>query len=190
MKTPALILLLAATPLCAQLARPVRAASTATVNPTLPNPAKAMKIAPQTFRELERRFDSQLATTGGPNDAIDLLGTTRGLYLDGYGAVFTTEVSLIVTPPINPFHQQITKEEAARVHQRKLDRLPLLKKAMAEMMKNSAMTLLQIPDTQQIVVAVRLLYLPYEDTTGLPAQLMMSASRHDAMAGLVKMEDQ
>jgi hypothetical protein len=181
---------LAAAPLCAQLPKPVQAASTATVNPTLPNPAKAMKIAPQTFRELERHLDTQLAVIGGPSDPIDLLGTTRGLYLDGYGGVFTTEVSLILTPQINPFHQQITKEEAARVHQRKLARLPQLKQAMADMMKTSAMTLTQIPDSQQIVLAVRLLYLPWEDTTGLPAQVQMSASRREVLNGQIKTEEQ
>jgi hypothetical protein len=189
MRTLALFLL-ASAPVCAQLPKPVRAASTATVNPTLPNPAKAMNIAPQTFRELERRFDTQLASIGGPNDHIDLLGTTRGLYLDGYGAVFTTEVSLIITPQVNPFRQQISKEEAARVHQQKVARLPLLKQAMADMMKNSALTLIQIPDNQQIVVAVRLLYLPWEDTTDLPAQVMLSATRGEALKGQIKTEVQ
>jgi hypothetical protein len=170
--------------------RPIRAASNPAAPPIMPNPAKAMKIAPQTFTLLEKRFDNELATIGGPNDPIDLLGTTRGLYLDGYGAVFTTEVSLIVTPQPNPFRQQITKEEAARVHERKVARLPVLKRAMAEMMRNSAMTLIQIPDSHRIVLALRLLYLPYEDTTDLPAQVLMSATRRDVLNGSIKTEDQ
>ena len=189
MRTAALFLL-AATPLWAQISKPVRAASTATVNPAPPNPAKAMKIAPQTFKDLERRFDTELAGIGGPNDPIDILGATRGLYLDSYGAVFTTEVSLIVTPTMNPFHQQITKEEATRVHQRKVARLPQLKQAMTDMMKHSAMTLIQIPDSQQIVVAVRLLYLPWEDTAGLPAQMLLTASRREVLNGQIKTEEQ
>ncbi|HXB71510.1 MAG TPA: hypothetical protein VNY05_24960 [Candidatus Acidoferrales bacterium] len=184
------LFLLAAYPLGAQLPKPVRTVSTAAVNPTLPNPAKTTKIAPQNLKELESRFDMQLASIGGPNDPIDILGTTRGLYLDGYGAVFTSEMSLIITPRINPFHQQMTKEEVAAVHRRKSARLPLLKQAMADMMKNSALALTQIPDSQQIVVAVRLLYLPYEDTTGLPAQVLMSASRRDILNGQIKTEEQ
>jgi hypothetical protein len=189
------MLALAMVPALAQIAapigtRPVRAASNTAVPAAVPNGAKAMKIAPQTFTELEQRLDNLLVKTGSPNDPIDLLGATRGLYLDGYGAVFTTELSLIITPTINPFRQQITKEEADRVHQRKLARLPLLKQAMAVMMKTSGMTLVQIPESQQIVLAVRLLYLPYEDTTGLPAQVMMSATRRDALNGDVKAEEQ
>jgi hypothetical protein len=184
MRTAAALLALAVAPAWTQFT-PVRA-----VPNTLPNAVKAMKIAPQTFTELERRFDGLLAKTGSANDPVDLLGATRGLYLDGYGAVFTTELSLIVTPTINPFRQQITKEEAAGVHQRKLARLPLLKQAMAEMMKNSAMTLIQIPDSQQIVLAVRLLYLPYEDSTGLPAQVLMVGTRREILNGSIKTEDQ
>jgi hypothetical protein len=184
------LFLLAASPLGAQLPKPVRTVSTAAVNPTVPNPAKAVKIAPQNFKELENRFDTQLASIGGPNDPIDILGTTRGLYLDGYGAVFTSEMSLIITPRVSPFHLEITKEEVATVHRRKSARLPLLKQAMADMMKNSAMAMIQIPDSQQIVVAVRLLYLPYEDTTGLPAQVLMSASRRDILNGQIKTEEQ
>jgi hypothetical protein len=184
------VFLLAASPLAAQLPQPVRSVSTAAVNPTLPSPARAMKIAPQTFKELESRFDTQLASIGGPSDPIYLLSNTLGFYLDGYGAVFTTGLSLIVTPQINPFHQQITKEEVANVHKRKVARLPLLKQAMTEMMKTSAMTLTQIPDSQQIVVAVRVLYLPYEDTTGLPVQVLMSASRRDVLNGQIKTEEQ
>jgi hypothetical protein len=170
--------------------RSVRAESKPAVSPDLPNPAKALKIAPQTFTDLEKHFDNKLATRYGANDPIDLLGATRGIYLDGYGAVFTTEASLIVTPNVNPFHREITKEERARVHQRKLARLPVLKQVMTEMMKSAGLMLIQIPDNQQIVLAVRLLYLPYEDTTGLPAQVMMSASRNDARNGDIKTEEQ
>src|SRR5438046_10620376 len=90
--------------------RPVRAESKPAAPPDLPNPAKALKIAPQTFTELEKHFDTKLATRYGPNDPIDLLGGTRGIYLDGYGIVFTTDVSLIVTSPINPFHREITNK--------------------------------------------------------------------------------
>jgi hypothetical protein len=191
MRTAAALLSLAVAAAWGQIApQPVRAVSNRAAPPDMPNPVKGMKIAPQTFTLLEKRFDNELAAIGGPNDPIDLLGATRGLYLNGYGAVFTTELSLIITPTVNPFRKEITKEEAARVHQRKLERLPVLKRAMAEMMRNSAMTLVQIPDSQQIVLAVRLLYLPYEDTTDLPAQVLMSATRREVLNGSVKTEDQ
>jgi len=40
------------------------------------------------------------------------------------------------------------------------------------------------------VLSVRLLYLPWEDTTGLPAQLLMSATRREVLNGQIKTEEQ
>jgi len=192
MKGAATLLVLALAPAWPQVSKPgaVTAARAAPAPQAALNPAKPMRIAPQAFTDLERRFDTKLSAIGNVNDPLDLLGATRGLYLDGYGAVFTTELSLIVTPSINPWRQQITKEEAARVHQRKLDRVAPLRQAMKDMVKTSAMTLTQIPDNQQIVVVVRLLYLPWEDTTGMVGQILMKADRKAALAGDIKTEEQ
>jgi len=92
---------------------------------------------------------------------VDLLGNTRGVYLDGYGAVFTTEASLVVTPTTNPFRQSISKELADGVRKRKIERLPLLKTAMKDMMRSMATTLIQIPADQQMVLIVRFYYEPW-----------------------------
>jgi len=148
-----------------------------------------MRIALGTFSDLEKRFDGKLAAIGTVNDPLDLLGTTRGVYLDGFGAVFTSELSLIISPAISPFHQTITDKEKAQTHQRKADRLPLLKKAMREMMRAAATTLIQIPENQQVVLAVRLDYLRWEDTTGLPGLIIMRADRRSALADNIT-EDQ
>jgi hypothetical protein len=143
----------------------------------------------QVFTDLEKRMDSKVASADA-KDPIDLLGLSRGLYLQGYGVVFTTEVSLIVTPTPNPFRQQITKEEAARVHQRKLDHLPLLKKAMHDMWMDAASSLTSVPDTEQVVLALRLLYQPWEDTKGLPGEIVMKAPRKAALTGNIQTEEQ
>ena len=110
---------------------------------------RPMRIALGTFADLEKRFDGKLSGLGGANDPIDLLGTTRGLYLEGYGAVFTAELSLVTTPGINPFRPTISEKLKEQVHERKVARLPLLKQAMREMMKTAAMTLIQVPEGQQ-----------------------------------------
>ncbi|HWB85004.1 MAG TPA: hypothetical protein VG675_12740 [Bryobacteraceae bacterium] len=137
-------------------------------------------IGTEAFRDLERGFDNTLIGTGG-GDPIDLLGATRGLYLPGYGVVFTTEVSLINTPTLNPFRQHITKEEAANVHKRKIEHLPLLEQAMRNMMVHSATLLESVPSGEKIVLAVRILYLPWEDTSGLPGQIVMTANRRELL---------
>ena len=81
----------------APVAAPV-AAPSATVTPT-----EKLRVPRQTLTDVERHFDTKLASVGGANDPIDLLGAARGIYLDGYGLVLTAEASLIVTPGLNPF---------------------------------------------------------------------------------------
>lgn len=187
---PAAVLLLAAMGCAAAQV----ASTTARVETNVSNGALAggrpMRIALGTFADLEKRFDGKLSSLGGANDPTDLLGTTRGIYLEGYGAVFTAELSLINTPGINPFRPTISEQLKEQVHQRKAARVPLLKQAMKEMMKTAAMTLIQVPEGQQFVFAVRLDYLRWEDTMGLPGLIVMKADRKSALAGDVQMEEQ
>jgi hypothetical protein len=153
------------------------------------HPGRNVSIALGTFSTLENGFDRKL-TGYNINDPIDLLGRTRGIYLNGYGAVFTTEVSLIVTPSINPFHPSMSAAEIAAVHKRKSDRMPVVKQLIKDMAQTAAKALIQIPDDQQVVVAFRLLYLPWEDTSGLPGLLVAKADLRSALAGDIKIEEQ
>jgi hypothetical protein len=172
-----------------QPALPVKAAAAPLARPASLNPAKPAPIPLGTFSTIENGFDRKL-TGYNINDPIDLLGRTRGLYLDGYGAVFTTELSLIVTPSMSPFHPSLSPAEIAAVHKRKVDRLPALHQILKDMVQTAAKTLVQVPDNQQVVVAYRLLYLPWEDTSGLPGLLIAKADRRSALTGDIKIEEQ
>ncbi|MBZ5726979.1 MAG: hypothetical protein LAP87_18530 [Acidobacteriia bacterium] len=149
----------------------------------------AARVSWQTLSDLEKGFDARLSSAGGA-DPMVLLGNTRGLCLNGYGAIFTTDAELIGTPRITPFHQQITPAEKADTHKRKIEHLPLLKNAMLEMMRSAAAALKDLPASDQIVVAVRIFYLPWEDTAGLPGQILMKADRQGALAGNIQVEEQ
>src|SRR5664279_5359332 len=116
------------------------------------------------------------------------MGDTRGVQLEDYGLVFTSEVSLVVTPGIMPGRPKIPPEMAARVHKLRVERMPLLKAAMLEMMRNMAAAN-PIPASQQLVLVVRLYYGAWEDTTGMPAQVIMRATRANAAAGKVETEE-
>lgn len=128
---------------------------------------------------MERTFDQKISSLA--DNPMLLLGQTRGLYLEGYGAVFTAEVTLAIGPSINPFKQSINKEEIAQVYQKKKERLPLLKDRMRQMMLASAASLDEVPAQEQIVLGVRLLYRAYENTSGLPSQILMQAERGKLM---------
>jgi len=151
---------------------------------------KASRIPLSTFVTLERGFDAKLAAMNDRNGPVDLLGATRGMYLDGYGVVFTTEMGLVATPTVNPFNSTITEQQKNQVHSAKVTRLPILKKVMTEMVRNVATNLSQVADNQQIVIAVRLDYLTWENTTGLPGLVVAKADRRSAMAGTIDIEEQ
>jgi hypothetical protein len=144
-------------------------------------------ISQEMLRNLEKVFDGRLDAMDS-KDPLDWWGRggTRGLYIEGFGTVFTTELSLIVTPPITPFRPTISDELKLQVHQRKLAHLQPLEDLMKDLMKISARTLAPLPDDQKIMFAVRLRYLPWEDTKDLPAQITMTADKKSAILGDIK----
>ena len=196
MPGPYIVVLAALVPLAwAQIAsKPMEPAGVAPASPFAAPPAGGFGIAPskiplRALYPLERASDDKLRTIGEPN-TMDVLGATRGVYLDGYGAVFTSEISLATGPALYAFHQTITPQEKAGTHQKMVQRLPVLRTVAKEMVRSLAASLPGIPDNQQIVLAVRLDYTSWEDTSGLPGLLMVKADRKSAMAGNVVMQEE
>jgi hypothetical protein len=170
-------------------AQPPQHAQQVALNKSSIGQVRQLKIAPQSFRDLEKRFDARLETLSpDPNEPADLLGETRGIYVEGCGVIFTAAVSLVKAPELSPFLKEVPKERADHVHKLRVDRLPLLKKAMDEMLHNMAMTYVTVPPDQQMVVAVRLYYASWESTAGMPAQIMMRATRAGVQTGDITME--
>ncbi len=108
---------------------------------------------------------------------MEILGLPRGIYLQGYGAVFTADVNLTYTPSINPFHLTISKEEIASIHQRKLAQMPHLRTIMKQCLLESGASLDSVPLNEQVVIGVTLGHDTWERTTGLPSQIIMKAVR-------------
>ena len=151
--------------------------------------AKSARPSLVSIYYIERSFDDKLRALGEPN-TVDLLGATRGLYLDGYGVVFTAEIGLVSPPAIYPFHPTVSEQDKVQLHRAKLQRLPKLRETIKDMMRTLASSLSSIPDDQQFVVAVRLDYRNWEDTSGLPGMIMMKADRRSVLAGNMQSEDQ
>jgi hypothetical protein len=145
----------------------------------------ATHIPQSILANLEKTFDLRLETMDA-KDPIDILGGTRGLYVEGFGTVFTSEISLIITPGIFPMSPKITDQQKSAVRQRKLAHLPPLEDVMKELVNTAARTQVTLPDDQKVIYAVRLRYLSYEDTTGLPAQIVMTADKKSATQGDIK----
>jgi hypothetical protein len=139
--------------------------------------AQSSRVGLTAIRAMEQSFDKSVLTAS-PESPFELLGLTRGVYLDGYGAVFTAEVDLMVTTNITPFLQKIPKDYVVKVHTQKAQRVPLLKQTMREAMLSMAASLDGVRANENIVLGVSLVYFTkWEDTTGLPSQIIMQAER-------------
>lgn len=133
------------------------------------------RIARATFVTVEKAFDARLARP--IENPFNILGGTRGIYIDGFGTVFTAELNLVTGPTLSPFKPEITKQEIATLKQKKLERLPYLRQLMREMLVSFAGALDMLPANEQIVLGVSLFNFRWEDAAGLPSQIVMQATR-------------
>ena len=138
--------------------------------------AATPRLGRTALRAMEISFDKRIQTMSA-DIPFELLGNTRGVYLEGYGAVFTSEVNLAQSTDVSPFLVTIPKDYATKLRLRKLERVPVLKKNMREEMLAMASSLDNVPPQEQIVLGVTLFYRKWEDTAGLPTQIIMQAER-------------
>jgi hypothetical protein len=150
-------------------------ADTAGVAPRVP---RTMLVA------MEKSVDGRVRQVS-PDNPFTLLGPTRGIYLEGYGAVFTAEVNLVPAPPTMVLPgfggSKTAKDEVEQLRKKKFARLPQLMQALRQSLIDSAASLDTVPPEQQIVVVALLSKYSGEDTTGLPQQIMMQASKKDLL---------
>jgi hypothetical protein len=127
------------------------------------------------IKAMEVSFDQRIQRLA--DDPFILVGFTRGVYLEGYGVVFTAEVNLAIGPSPSPFRPIVSKEDIARIRTKKQERLPALRQCMRDTLLNAAASLDEVPANEQIVVGVSLLYRPDEDSSGMPAQILMQGAK-------------
>jgi len=138
--------------------------------------AQAPRVNRVALAAMERTFDRRIQRFD-LNDPMDLLGSTRGVYLAGYGAVFTAEVNLVASAVVTPFRPAPSKEEAEKLRQKKAARLAQLEKNMREMMLNLAASLEGLPPEEHIALGVSVFYFSWENREGLPSQVPVRARR-------------
>jgi hypothetical protein len=128
------------------------------------------------MEKVEKSMDATLLRFT-PDNSHTLIGFTRGVYLDGVGAVLTAEV-ILINAPISPLMHPIpTKEELVQMHKTKLTRVPQLKKVLKDLLVSAATSLDTIPPDEQIVIAVIIPRFTFEDSTGVPAQVTVQATK-------------
>jgi len=134
------------------------------------------RVSRESLAALERKFDRRIQSYD-INDPFHLLGNTRGVYLADYGVVFTAEINLVAAAVVTPFRPPFTREQIEQLRLKKLRRLEDLKRMMRDMMIECAVALQGVSPGQKIAVGVSLFRFSWEDSRGLPRQILMEASR-------------
>ena len=143
------------------------------------------RVTRASLRTLERSTDANFETAL-KDEPMTILGQTRGVYLDGYGMVFTTEVELAAAAAVNPFRPAYSKEDIARIKEKKRMRIVYLKENMRGILTTLATSLDTVPLDENVALAVTIPYFRWEDAEGMPKQILLVAPRRallDARAG-------
>jgi hypothetical protein len=136
---------------------------------------EAPRVDRTQMEKVEKSLDATLLRFT-PDNSHTLIGLTRGVYLEGVGAVLTAEV-ILVNAPVNIMHPLPTKDEIVQMRKKKIERVPLLKKVLKDALVAAAATLETIPPDEQVVIAVVLPRFTFEDAAGLPVQVTVQASK-------------
>jgi hypothetical protein len=110
-------------------------------------------------------------------DPFDLLGTVRGTYLEGYGALFTVELQLVYLSPPSAFKLEYTPAELSTIHDRKMKKVPLMKETMRGLMANAGPLLEALPGSERITMEAILWHYRWEDSHGIPERILMTVEK-------------
>lgn len=140
--------------------------------------ADAPRISRLAMSQLEAQVDKLFAS----DPRLMIEGNTRGVYLDGYGAVFTTMVSVPTKVP-SPFND-FSKKDMLEVRDTKLKELPALRDKMRQslLMMAASPALDGVRPAEQVVCGVTLFYYKWENTAGLPREIMIQAEKQQLVS--------
>ena len=134
------------------------------------------RVSRVSVRAMEDSIDDKVARLQ-IDDPFQMVGGTRGMYINGYGVVFTSEMDLVANNLVSPFRPQVTKEDLTKLKHKKQQRIVMLRQIMRSMLMSTAASLDGVPVNEQVVLGITLHYYPWEDSAGLPRQIVMLAPR-------------
>jgi hypothetical protein len=137
--------------------------------------AEAPGVSRSAIRSVEQTLDERLSRIW-QDTPMSLVSRTRGVYLDGYGVVFTADMNP-VSDGVNMFAPHLQDKDKVLIKQKKIARIPELKKALKEALVDSAVTLDAVPLDEQVVLAVVIRRFDWEDGSGYPAELLVQSTR-------------
>ncbi len=137
--------------------------------------ADSPRVARGLISSMEHSLDERIVRLW-PDNPLSVLGSTRGLYLEKYGAVFTTEVNM-VPQPVTLMNPVLTPADKANFQKKKKERFPQLRAELIKALGDTAASLDPVPANEQVVIAVYLTRYQWEDPQNVPAQILVQGER-------------
>ncbi len=131
--------------------------------------ATAPRVSGNVLKAVEKSLDDRIKSLWADNP-FSVIRLTRGLYLEGYGAVFTVDVSPVLSTT-SMMHPTVTKTEVVQAHKTRLERIAELKPAMRLAVADAAASLDPVPADDQVTLVVYLAHHEWEDVSDTPGQL-------------------
>ena len=137
--------------------------------------AATARVSGNVLKIVETSLDDRIKSFW-PDNPFSVIRLTRGLYLDGYGAVFTVDVSPVLSTT-SMMHPTVTKDEVVKAHKVRIERVAQLKQVMPQAVADAAASLDPVPDNDQVTLVVYLQCHSWEDVSGTPAQLTFQGKK-------------
>jgi hypothetical protein len=131
--------------------------------------ATTPRVSGNVLKAVELSLDDRVKSLW-PDNPFPITRLTRGLYLDGYGAVFTVDVSPVLSTT-SMMHPTVTKDEVVKAHKVRGERIAQLRVAMPLALADAAASLDPVPADDQVTLVVYLSYHEWEDISGMPGQI-------------------
>jgi len=144
-------------------------------------PAAAPKSQPATELEATQKACDGAIRAFSIDSPVDHLLPTHGVYVEGYGAVFITDVNLISLPPLWGFGGHIAPGEFKRIHDTKLKRVPAVRQLMTQMLLDASKSLTHLTPDESILLQLNFYYLDQEDRGGLPKSMSVQGKKKDLL---------
>jgi hypothetical protein len=111
-----------------------------------------------------------------PDTPLSLTSQTHGVYIDGFGAVFTARMNPI-SDGTSLMHAVLRPDEKVQILAKKKTRIPELAKGMKVALVETAASLDPVPLDDQVVLQVVVDRFLWEDGSGYPSELLVQAPR-------------
>jgi hypothetical protein len=145
-------------------------------------PTKAMLTA------FEKQFvGNVLAAT--KDSTVTFVDPPRAYYLDNFGIMMACEVSPV--PGYGPTMFGPLNPEQIQLHHHKVEeRLPILREQMKLALFDGATRFEALDDNDRLAVAVTVYHFAWENTTGIPSQIVIQGTRKALLEARAKTKEQ